>query len=223
MTLTLTRERVESTVAQYVYPRPITFDEWLETSDRDDITDLVNGTPVEQPMVQLEHEKLNLWLLHVLDLYAQQAGLGTVLGTRSPVRISQFGGRLPDLFFVRREREHLVTSKATLGPPDLVLELVSPNDRRADINATEADYRTVGVGEIVYIDQPRQRLRVLRKMDAGYEEQTLSNGQPLTLHALGGLTLQWDWLFVEPRPNALDTVLALLAARPAPGEGGAVL
>lgn len=212
MTLTLTRERVEEMVAQYVYPRPITFDEWLETGDRDTITHLVNGTPVEQPMVQLEHEKLNLWLLTVLGLYARRADLGTVLGTRSPVRISQFGGRLPDLFFVRREREHLITQKATLGPPDLVLEIVSPNDRRADINATEADYRTIGVGEIVYIDQPRRNIRVLRKMDIGYEEETLSD-QPLTFHSLGGVTLPWDWLFVEPRPDEMDTVIALLAGR----------
>lgn len=170
---------------------------------------------MELSLAPLDHAKLNLCLLNVLALYAQQAGLGTVLGTRSPGRISQFGGRLPDLFFVRREREHLVTSKATLGAPDLVLELVSPNDRRADVNATEADYRTVGVGEIVYIDQPRRRVRVLRRTDAGYGEQTLSSGQPLTLHSLGGLTLPWDWLFVEPRPDEMDTVLALLAERPA--------
>ncbi len=210
MALALTCERVEATVAQYAYPRPITFDEWLESGDRDSLTDLVNGNPVEQPMVQLEHEKLNLWLLVVLVQYARRAELGTVLGTRSPVRINQFSGRLPDLFFVRREREHLITSKATLGPPDLVLELVSPNDRRADINATEADYQMVGVGEIVYIDQPRRRVRVLRKTDTGYEEETLS-GQPLTLRSFGGLTLQWDWLFVEPRPDEIDTVLSLLA------------
>ncbi len=214
MSLTLPRERIEDRVTQYVYPRPITFDEWLETGEHDTLTDLISGTPVEQPMVQLEHEKLNLWLLHVLDLYAKRAGIGTVLGTRSPVRISQFGGRLPDLFFVRRDREHFITSKATLGPPDLVLEIVSPNDRRADINATEADYRTLGVAEIVYIDQPRRRVRVLRQTDAGYDEQTLS-AEPLTLHSLGRLTLQWDWLFNEPRPDEIDTVLLLLAMRPA--------
>ena len=164
-------------------------------------------------MVQLEHEQLNLWLLVVLVQYARRAGIGIVLGTRSPVRISQFGGRLPDLFFVRREREHLITQKATLCPPDLILEIVSPNDRRADINATEADYQTLGVGEIVYIDQPRKRVRVLRKTDTSYEEETLS-GQPLTLSSLGGLTLQWDWLFGEPRPDEMDTVLSLLAERP---------
>ena len=202
MTLTLTRERVAETVAQYVYPRPITFDEWLETGDREAPTNLVNGTPVEQPMVQLQHEKFNLWLLVVLVQYARRAGLGAVLGTRSPVQTSQFGGRLPDLFFVRREREHLITQKATRGAPDLVLEIVSPNDRKSDINATEADYQTLGVDEIVYVDLPRLRMRVLHKVETGYEEQTLS-----------GLTLQWDWLFVEPRPDEMDTVLSMLAAR----------
>ena len=66
MALTLTRERVDVSFTQFVYPRPITFDEWLETGDHEHPTELINGTPVEQPMVQLEHEKLNLWLLHVL-------------------------------------------------------------------------------------------------------------------------------------------------------------
>ena len=96
--LALTRERIEETVTQYVYLRPITFDEWLETGDTVR-TELVNGTPVEMPLVQLDHEKLNLWLLHVLALFARRAGVGTVLGTRSPVRISNFQARLPDLFF----------------------------------------------------------------------------------------------------------------------------
>ena len=215
MPLTLTRERVEETVAQYVYPRAITFDEWLEIGERDAPTQLVNGTPMEQPMVQLEHEKLNLWLLHVLDLYVQETEAGTVLGTRSPVQISEFGGRMPDLFFVRREREHLLTSKATRGAPDLTIEIVSPNDRRADLNATEADYRGIGVGEIVYIDLPRRRVRVLRRAEAAYAEETLTAGQPLQLHTLENMTLQWDWLFFEPRPKVMDTVLSLLAARPA--------
>ena len=96
--LALTRERIEETVTQYVYLRPITFDEWLETGDTVR-TELVNGTPVEMPLVQLDHEKLNLWLLHVLALFARRADVGTVWGTRSPVRISSFQVRLPDLFF----------------------------------------------------------------------------------------------------------------------------
>jgi len=116
---------------------------------------------------------------------------------------------MPDLFFVRREREHLITSKATIGSPDLIIEIVSPNDRKADTNATEADYQTIGVTEIVYIEPKCLRVRVLRKTDTGYTEETLS-GQSLTLQTMQGVTLQWDWLFVEPRPDTIDTVLSLL-------------
>ena len=212
MTTTLSRERVQDTIARFVYPRPLTFEEWLETSDHEHPTELVNGSLLEQPMVQLEHEKLNLWLLHVLDLYVQRAGLGTVLGTRSPVRINDYQGRMPDLFFVRKENEGFLTSKATLTAPDLVIELVSPNDRKADINATEADYRNLGVGEIVYIDQQKQTVRVLWKSDTGYDEDKPQNA-PLRFQSLN-VSLEWDWLFAEPRPDTIDTVLSLLQKLP---------
>jgi Uma2 family endonuclease len=216
MSLALTRERIEETVAQYVYSRPITFDEWLETGDNV-LTELVNGTPVEKPMVQLAHEKLILWLLHVLGLYARRTGIGTVLGTRSPVRITAFQGRLPDLFFVRTAHEAFITEKATRGAPDLVIEIVSPNDRKSDTNATEADYQTLGVAEIVYIDLQRQRLRTLRKTDAGYTAETLQHS-PLTLATMNGITLNWDWLFTEPRPDEIDLVLALQAKAVSPAD-----
>ncbi len=219
MSLILTRERAASTGARFVYPRPITFDEWLETGDHDHPTELVDGTIVEQPMVQLEHEKLNLWLLHILALYVRRAGIGTVLGTHSPVQITDYGGRLPDLFFVRKKNEAFLTSKATLTAPDLVIELVSPNDRRSDIagetcfdqNATETDYRAIGVREIVYIDQQKQTIRAFRRTAMGdeYAEETPTNA-PLILRSLNGIALQWDWIFTEPRPDEIDTVLSLL-------------
>ena len=215
MIATVTRRTQHKTVARFFAPRPMTFDEWLETGSetRDNPTELINGTPVPQPMVQLEHEKLNLWLLVVLVQYARRAGIGTVLGTRSPVQINNYQGRLPDLFFVRKENEGFLTSKATRIAPDLCMELVSPNDRRADITATEADYRSLGVREIVYIDQQRRKVRVLRRRgDTGddYDEETLSSGDPLILQTMNAVSLAWNWVFVEPRPDEIDTVLSLL-------------
>ena len=209
MTPTLTRERVEETVTRFVYPHPITFHEWLEMSRSDDFDELIDGTITEKPMVQLDHEKLNVWLFQTVGAYISEEQLGTVLGSRSPVLISEFRGRMPDFFFVRKSREELLTQKATLGAPDLVIELVSPNDRPSDITATETDYRTIGVAEIVSINQTKQSIRVLRKTDTGYTEATLQN-EPLVLQTLGGVTLEWDWIFVEPRPSVLQTLQRFL-------------
>ena len=216
MTQTLTRESIEETRTRFFLPRLLTFDDWLKIGTPKDAFELVDGTLIEKPMVQLEHEKLNLWLLHLLDLYVQERRLGTVLGTRSPVRISEFRGRMPDLFFVRVGRETAIGAKATTEAPDLVIELVSPNDFRSDIAATEADYRSIGVPEIVYIDQPRRRVRVLRRGVGGYTEETLTN-EPLVLHTLGGLELPWNWLFADPRPSVWATLKQLLDGAPHPG------
>ena len=209
MAVALTRERVEETVTRFVYPRPITFNEWLEISGPRDFDELIDGTIVEKPMVQLEHEKLNLWLFQVLGPFAEEINLGTILGTRSPVLIGEFRGRMPDFFFVRKSREELITRKATLGAPDLIIELVSPNDRKSDLNATETDYRAIGVVEIVYINQTKQSIRILRKPDTGYDTETLSN-EPLVLQTMNGVALEWDWIFTEPRPSVLQTVQRLL-------------
>jgi Uma2 family endonuclease len=209
MPLTLTREMVTEQQTKWVYPRPITFDEWLEVCGPKDWMELVDGVLVEKTMVQLEHEKLQSWLYAVLIPFVQERDLGIVLGSRSPVQINEFRGRMPDLFFVRKDRLDIVGQKATREAPDLVIEIVSPGDRPSDVRALETDYRSIGVEEIVFIDQRRNRVRVLRRSEQGYEADDLTSGG-LTLRALDGLSLEWDWLFIEPRPAVMATVTRLL-------------
>jgi hypothetical protein len=66
------------------------------------------------------------------------------------------------------------------------------------------------VPEIVFIDQGKRRARVLRKQPDGYSEEMLTTGA-LVLESMDGLTLELDWLLVEPRPDQRATVDALLA------------
>jgi Uma2 family endonuclease len=164
-------------------------------------------------MVQLDHEKLEFWLKVVLHLFVQRRNLGIVLGSRTAVQINEFRGRLPDLFFVRRERMEIVQQKGVYGSPDLVIEIISPGDRASTVRSLEADYRTVGVEEIVFIDQKRRKVRFLRKQASGYTEEQIAGGTVL-LETLGGLQLQWEWLFDEPRPDELTVVGELLAVPP---------
>lgn len=190
--------------------RPITFAEFLTLTGEDDDTELVGGVLVEKMSAQLEHEKLFAWLFQLLGVYVEKRNLGLVLGSRTAVEISQFDGRLPDMLFVRRERLDIVQQKAIYGAPDLIIELVSPNDRPSDIMGLETDYRSIGVAEIVFIDRPKQRLRLLRKRENGYEEQEQTEGA-LRFETIASLELQIAWLFQEPRPAVYDTVAALLS------------
>jgi Uma2 family endonuclease len=142
--------------------------------------------------------------------------LGVVLGSRTAVRINEFGGRLPDLLFVRGERSEIVQQKAIYGAPDLVIEIVSPNDRPSDLIGLETDYRTLGVAEIAFIDRQKGRVRLLRQRGEEYEEEEASSG-PVRLETVAGFHLQAEWLFAEPLPDEfaiLEDLLREASAEP---------
>jgi len=210
------QEKVREEVTKWVGPRPLTFAQFLELYGEKDQVELIDGVVVERRMVQLDHELLLKWLDRVLGLVAEALKLGVVLGSRTAVEIDQFRGRLPDLLFVRRDRMEIVRPKAVYGAPDLVVEISSPNDRLSESIALETDYRAIGAPEIVFIDQGKHRVRVLRKQADSYSEEILTSGV-LVLESMGGLALELDWLFVEPRPDQRATVEALIARAPATG------
>jgi Uma2 family endonuclease len=188
---------------------PITFAE-LVARGEECWMELVDGVLTEKAMVQLDHELLQGWLFHILGLYATRCHLGLVVTSRILVEVGEFGGRMPDILFVRQERMDIVQKKAIYGAPDLIIEIVSPNDRPSDIIALETDYRSIAVAEILVIDQPKRRLRILRNRGDHYDTETLTEGT-LRFETLGGITLQVEWLFQEQRPDELDLLASLLA------------
>jgi Uma2 family endonuclease len=196
-------ETVELT--RWIWPRPITFAEFLELIGLPKQVELIDGIVVEKMAVQLDHEKLLVWLMTILNQYIEDRNLGILLGSRTAVEITQYRGRLPDLLFVKRERMQIVQQKAVYGPPDLTIEIISPGDRKSDQVALEADYRSLGVAEIVFINQRKRQVRVLRKRDNDYEDITLTTGT-LELESIAGMRLEVNWLVSEPRPTARETL-----------------
>ncbi len=200
-------------VRRWISQEPITFDEFLDMyMGRDDNVELVDGAVVERKMVQYDHEKLLVWLLCVAGTYASKLGLGEVLGSRTAVKIAGFRGRLPDLIFVRAERLHIIQQKALYEAPDLMLEIRSPGNRKSHMIALEIDYRNIGAQEIVIIDPRDRRVRVIRKLGDEYAVIELTTGF-LEFETIPGIKLEVNWLFDESRPDAFDTVSALLADR----------
>jgi Uma2 family endonuclease len=207
------QEKVREETVKWIWERPLTFDQFVEMFGKEDLVELIDGVVVEREMVQLDHEKLEFWLKVVLHFYVKERGLGIVLGSRTAVQISQFRGRLPDLLFIRKDRMEIVQQKGVYGPPDLIIEIISPGDRASTVVSLESDYRTLGVAEIVFIDQRRRRVRILRKRGDDYTEETVTSGR-VNFESLEGLQLDTEWLFVEPRPDERAVVDELLASPP---------
>jgi len=192
--------------------RPLTFEEFVRLFDEDDDVELVDGMVVQRVAARDIHEDLQGWLLSILRVYSEAKGLGIVRGSRTAVKITEHRGRLPDIVFVRKENASIVQEEGIIGTPDLVVEIWSPGDRPSDMLAKEADYRSIGVPEIWFIDLQRKQVRVLKKGREGYEEKVMRKGV-LRSEVVEGFWLNVKWLFKRPLPDELKTLQKLLGVQ----------
>jgi len=208
----LAETREERTLLLPLTLRPLTFEEFVRLFGEDDDVELVDGMVVQRVAARDIHEDLQGWLLSILRVYSEAKGLGIVRGSRTAVKITEHRGRLPDIVFVRKENVHIVQEDGIFGTPDLVVEIWSPGDRLSDMLAKEADYRSIGVPEIWFIDQQRKQVRVLRKGKEGYEEKVMRKGV-LRSEVVEGFWVKVEWLFKKPLPDELETLQKLLGVR----------
>jgi Uma2 family endonuclease len=192
--------------------RPLTFEEFVRLFGEDDDIELVDGMVVQRVAARDIHEDLQGWLSFVLRGYAEAKGLGIVRGSRTAVKITEHRGRLPDIVFVRKENAQIVQEDGIFGTPDLVVEIWSPGDRLSDMLAKEADYKSIGVLEIWFVDQQRRQVRVLRKGKEGYEERVMKRGV-LRSEVVEGFWVKVEWLFKRPLPNVIDALQKILGRK----------
>jgi Uma2 family endonuclease len=194
----------------YIADRPIDFATWLELSHRLDSV-LVRGVIMERKPETYTHETTFGWLLCLLGCYVGHRKLGKVLGSRSAVKISGNDGRLPDILFVRADNTEIIHKDAIYGTPDLVIEIISENDRPSDLIPLEADYRDIGVPEIVFIDPKKKRVRYLLKSETDYDETYLTTGR-LTFVGVPGFWIEVEWLFADEKPDEFTVTKQLIEA-----------
>ncbi len=195
---------------KYVADGPINFETWLELSSTLD-TELIRGVMVDRMSAQYPHEWIFVWLLSILRQFVSHRKLGVVLGSRSAVKISGNDGRLPDILFVRADNTAIIHKHAIYGVPDLMIEIVSENDGPATLVPLEADYRDLGVPEIVFIDPKKRRVRYLCKNDTDYDQAFLTNGR-LTFACVPDFWIEVEWLFAEEKPDEFTVTKQLIEA-----------
>ena len=188
---------------------PLSVSDYLRLCREDDEYELLDGVLVRRMAAQLPHEWLFQWMLRLVGGYAEARGLGVVLGSRTPVQITPYRVRLPDLLFVRTERMPILNPQALLEPPDWVMEIRSAGERASDWVRLESDYRTIGVPEIWMVDLPRQRVRALHLQAGDYTVQEASAGL-LQSEAIAGFAVRLEDLFAEARPKVSDLLQDLL-------------
>lgn len=145
-------------------------------SDKEGRLELVNGKVVEMPPVASTHGRLDSRFIRLWADFPEEQGIGqTFINTGFILFPDRNLVRAPDQAFVSRER-----MEACPPPergfwrvvPDLVVEIVSPDDSADDLNDKVGDYLTAGVRMIwviyptrkqVYVYRPGEDVRVIER------------------------------------------------------------
>ena len=189
----------------YVSEHPLTLEEFYELFGEDDNVELIDGVVIPKMAVQDHHEDLFRFLFIFLALYVEKHGLGIVRGSRTLVPITSYRGRLPDILFVRKEREDIVGQKGLTDAPDLAIEIISPGDTEMDIMQLQTDYEQIGTREFWIIDQPRKQVRAfsLDKVKNVFVPIKL-DGNILHSEVITGFWLKIDWFWQKLLPSVSD-------------------
>jgi Uma2 family endonuclease len=122
------------------------------------IHELVNGELVMSPKNNFQHENICAALLTAMRTFAKAHRLGAVLGSSAGSWMHNRNCRAPDISFIPKARlQQLGFTPATQrffpGAPDLVVEVMSPSNTRAEMDERLRDFFTSGT-QLAWIIHP---------------------------------------------------------------------
>lgn len=173
-------------------------EQW-EQMNEDEPGELVDGLLREEEVADSPHEVIVSALLYVLLTWARPRG-GRVLASETKYALSARRGRKPDIsVFLTRDRK-LPRRGATRYPPDLMIEVVSPDprDRRRDRIEKLREYADFGVRWYWIVEPEARSLEILKLGEDGRYVHALDAFEgTIAIPEQEGLTLDLDALWRE--------------------------
>jgi Uma2 family endonuclease len=188
----------------------MTLEEFLALPEEESSLEFDDGLVTQKVAPQSDHGRLGKQMTVHLTRVGEDQHLGMVFVERRFVILGW--APVPDVSYIRKERLAPLSGRR-IGrldiPPDIAIEIVSPDQTVREQLEKCIRYADVGVAislvldaddETVYAIRPGQTPRILRGDDRIDLDDVLP-GFDLTVKALFDSIVP-DWLFEEPAPDA---------------------
>ena len=146
------------------------------------------------PMPTFLHQRISFWLAQRFCEFVEQHGLGEVLYAPLPVRVAPRTYREPDLLFLATEHADWEEDQCAAGA-DLVVEVVSPSNKKRDLVQKRAEYARAKISEYWIVNPQDGTVRVLNLKGRSYEERKFVAGEQATSRVLDGFQVAVTDLF----------------------------
>lgn len=193
----------------------ISEEEFLAWCNEDVKAEWVDGQVIVMSPANVQHVNLTSFLISLMRIWVEDRDLGAVFGLELMTRLSPRSRRVPDLVFVAKDRLENLRRNHLEGPPDLAIEVVSPDSLVRDWREKYLDYQSAGLREYWVIDPANQRVEAYRLVGGAYQEIVPDHGR-VDSSVLAGFYLRDEWLWRAELPKVRDVLNEIEAASDRP-------
>ncbi|MEK9165092.1 MAG: Uma2 family endonuclease [Chloroflexota bacterium] len=161
--------------------------------------ELSGGKLLILPMPTLDHQNILLEFASRVKAWLEQKDAGKIVVAPHPIRLWPGKYREPDvMIWLKANLGRL--GKQESGPPDLVLEILSPTTARIDSDLKSQEYAQAGISEYWMIDPKARRVSVFTLEGRAYKLLgDFGSGERARSNILTGFEVAVDDLFREQK------------------------
>lgn len=142
--------------------REWTYAEFARLPDDGNRYEVIAGELYVTPSPGKIHQRVSMRLGTAFENFCAEYGVGVVYDVPFDVIFGDGDYMQPDLLFVRRDRTHIVEDHGLVGPPDLVVEILSDSTEYRDRGIKRERYAAYGVPEYWIIDTDAKHIEIYR-------------------------------------------------------------
>jgi len=171
------------------------YEDYLQLDDEQRY-EIIEGELLMVPAPSSFHQ----WYSHNLEIllteFVREHDLGYVFDAPIDVILSPDNVVQPDILFIAKTRREIIQERGIFGPPDLVVEIVSPSSVHRDYHAKQKLYERFGVREYWLVDPGNRAVDVLGMDDGVYASVSFASGEgSVTSKILEGLMISLGDIF----------------------------
>ena len=167
-----------------------TYEDYLHLPDDGKRYQIIEGEVYMCPAPIPNHQRILTKLFKIIDHFVLENDLGEVILAPCDIIFSDENVVQPDIFFISKDRLHIITDKNIQGAPDLAVEIVSPHSLKIDKLLKRNLYAKYGVQEYWIVDGGKREVEVLALKDKAYQiKGKYKKGDTLESGLLKGLRI----------------------------------
>ena len=177
--------------------QPLTYEEYAVLPEDGRRWELIDGdfevNPAPSPRHQTVSRRLQFELMRALE----EPGRALVFNAPIDLILSPHQVLQPDLAIIRSDRQELVTERGIEGPPDIVVEILSPGTRLLDQRLKKAVYARFSVREYWLVEPVGGQIELYRLASSGdFEiEQRFDRASRLTTPSFSEVNIELARVF----------------------------